>query len=202
MIRCFDIFLSLFGLIILFPIFLLISIWVKIDSPGPVFYKQVRVGLKGIDFKLIKFRSMFVNSGGSSLLTVGNFDNRITNAGYYLRKFKLDELTQLINVFTGKMSIVGPRPEVRKYVNLYTEDQKVVLSVRPGITDYSSIKFRNENELLAKSLTPEKCYIEDILPEKVRLNMIYIKNRSIFQYFKIILQTLFSGIKNYDQFPR
>jgi lipopolysaccharide/colanic/teichoic acid biosynthesis glycosyltransferase len=193
MIRFFDIVLSLIGLVILLPVFLVISIWIKLDSPGPIFFKQDRVGLNGIDFHLIKFRTMFLNSDRKGLLTVGNSDNRVTSSGYFLRKFKIDELPQLANVFIGKMSIVGPRPEVRKYVDLYTEDQRLVLSVPPGITDYSSIKFRNENELLAKSSMPEECYIKDILPIKLKLNMIYIRDRSIYQYFKIIILTLFPG---------
>jgi lipopolysaccharide/colanic/teichoic acid biosynthesis glycosyltransferase len=190
MIRCFDIVFSLFGLIILSPLLFIISVWIKLDSPGPVFYKQVRVGLEGADFTLLKFRSMFLDSERNGLLTVGNHDNRMTTAGYFIRKFKIDELPQLINVLIGEMSIVGPRPEVRKYVNLYTDAQKKILAVKPGITDYASIQFRNENKILAQASDPEENYINFIMPEKIKLNMIYITNRSAFQYFKIILLTL------------
>ena len=195
MIRFFDIVFSLVGLIILSPLFLLISIWVKIDSPGPVFFKQVRVGLNGSDFHLIKFRTMFMNSDRKGLLTVGNSDYRVTSAGYFLRKFKIDEFPQLLNVFIGEMSIVGPRPEVRKYVEMYTSDQRIVLTVRPGITDYASIKYRFENEVLAKSENPEKSYIEVIMPEKLSLNMKYIQDQSVFQYFKIIGLTFYHLLK-------
>ena len=173
----------------------MISIIIKLDSRGPVFYRQDRVGMNGNNFKLIKFRSMFLDSEKEGLITIGSHDYRVTKSGYYIRKFKLDELPQLINVLIGEMSIVGPRPEVRKYVDLYTENQKTVLSVRPGITDYSSIKFRNENELLANTLDPEERYIKFIMPEKLKLNMIYINNKTIFQYFKIIFLTIFQVIR-------
>jgi len=199
MIRFFDIIFSLIGLLILLPIFIIISIWIKLDSPGPILYKQVRVGLDGVDFLLFKFRSMVINSDKRRLLTVGNLDNRVTFSGYYLRKWKLDELPQLVNVLTGKMSIVGPRPEVRKYVDFYSDEQRIVLNVRPGITDYSSIKFRNESELLAQSSNPEETYTNIIMPEKIKLSMVYIKHRNIYQYFKIIILTLISGIKFIDK---
>ncbi len=190
MIRLLDLIFSVIGLIILSPLFLLVMLWIVIDSRGPVFYRQVRVGRNGIDFRLFKFRSMRVNADKAGLLTVGGRDNRITNAGYYLRKFKIDELPQLINVLKGEMSLVGPRPEVRKYVDLYTPDQQKVLQVRPGITDMASIAYKNENELLAKSADPEKTYIEEVMPEKLKLNMVYIDDPSLINYLKIIFKTI------------
>ena len=191
MIRLFDIIFSFLGLIILSPLLILVALWIKIDSKGSVLYRQIRVGLHGIDFGLLKFRSMQINADKAGLLTVGGRDNRITNAGYYLRKYKIDELPQLFNVLAGDMSLVGPRPEVRKYVNLYNELQKKVLLVKPGITDMASIAYKKENELLAKSSDPEKTYIEEVMPEKLKLNMIYIENRGLVNYFKIILKTIF-----------
>lgn len=190
MIRLLDLIFSVIGLIILSPLFLLVMLWIVIDSRGPVFYRQVRVGRNGIDFRLFKFRSMRVNADKAGLLTVGGRDNRITNAGYYLRKFKIDELPQLLNVLKGEMSLVGPRPEVRKYVDLYTPDQQKVLQVRPGITDMASIAYKNENELLAKSADPEKTYIEEVMPEKLKLNMVYINDPSLINYLKIIFKTI------------
>jgi len=190
MIRLFDLIFSVIGLILLSPLFLLVMLWIVIDSRGPVFYRQVRVGRNGIDFRLFKFRSMRVNADKAGLLTVGGRDNRITNAGYYLRKFKIDELPQLLNVLKGEMSLVGPRPEVRKYVDLYTPDQQKVLQVRPGITDMASIAYKNENELLAKSADPEKTYIEEVMPKKLKLNMVYINDPSLINYLKIIVKTI------------
>ena len=190
MIRLLDLIFSVIGLIILSPLFLLVMLWIVIDSRGPVFYRQVRVGRNGIDFRLFKFRSMRVNADKAGLLTVGGRDNRITNAGYYLRKFKIDELPQLLNVLKGEMSLVGPRPEVRKYVDLYTADQQKVLQVRPGITDMASIAYKNENELLAKSADPEKTYIEEVMPKKLKLNMVYINDPSLINYLKIIVKTI------------
>lgn len=190
MIRLFDFLFSLLGLILLFPLFLIIFIWIKLDSKGPIFYKQVRVGKNDKDFSLYKFRSMKIDSDKSGLLTVGEKDSRITKSGYYLRKYKLDELPQLFNVLKGEMSIVGPRPEVRKYVDMYTEEQRKVLAVKPGITDYASIEYVNENELLAESEEPETTYIKEIMPEKIKLNMKYINNQSVNEYFKIILLTI------------
>ena len=149
-IRFFDFILSLVGLVVLAPIFIVLAIWIKIDSKGPVFYKQVRVGQNGIDFGLFKFRSMVVDADKKGLITVGGRDPRITRSGYFIRKYKLDELPQLINVLLGDMSLVGPRPEVRKYVELYTDEQQKVLSVKPGITDYASIEYMDENEILGK----------------------------------------------------
>ncbi|MDR0206374.1 MAG: sugar transferase [Bacteroidales bacterium] len=189
MIRFFDFLFSLFGLVILTPILLVISFLVFCTTGGPVFYKQIRVGKNNKDFVLYKFRTMNTGSDRKSLLTVGDKDSRITNIGRFLRKHKLDELSQLWNVLKGDMSLVGPRPEVRKYVNLYNEEQKRVLNVRPGITDYASIAFVDENRILALSKDPEKEYIETILPKKLELNLRYIENRSVREYFKILLLT-------------
>lgn len=189
--RIIDIIASGCGLLVLSPIFLILAIWIKLDSKGPVFYRQVRVGKNGKDFRIFKFRSMVINADKGSLITVGGRDPRVTRSGYYIRKYKLDELAQLINVFIGDMSIVGPRPEVRKYVDLYTEDQMKVLKVRPGITDYASIEYMDENVLLEKSSDPDKTYIKEIMPAKIELNMRYINNPSLFEYFKLIFLTLF-----------
>ncbi|MHC1704347.1 MAG: sugar transferase [Tenuifilaceae bacterium] len=190
MIRLFDVVLSFIGLILVLPIFLLIALMIKIESKGSIFYKQERIGKNGIPFKLFKFRSMYVDSDKKGLITIGSKDSRITKVGYFLRNYKIDELPQLINVLIGDMSMVGPRPEVMKYVDLYTEVQKIVLSIKPGLTDYASIQFSNENELLAYSKDPEKTYIEEILPQKITLNMIFIKKQGLRQYFKIIFLTL------------
>ncbi|MDU5695819.1 MAG: sugar transferase [Haemophilus parainfluenzae] len=195
MIRFFDFILSLVGLVVLAPIFIVLAIWIKIDSKGPVFYKQVRVGQNGIDFGLFKFRSMVVDADKKGLITVGGRDPRITRSGYFIRKYKLDELPQLINVLVGDMSLVGPRPEVRKYVDLYTDEQQKVLSVKPGITDYASIEYMDENEILGKSSDPEKTYIEEIMPEKIKYNMKYINNKNLFEYFKIILLTVLKIVR-------
>lgn len=188
--RLFDIFFSLIGLIILFPFFLLISIFIVLGSKGGVFYMQKRVGKGGEDFSLVKFRTMKTNSDKKGLLTVGSRDARITKVGYFLRKYKIDELPQLINVLNGTMSLVGPRPEVRKYVELYNEDQKSILNVKPGITDYASIEYFNENDLLAKSDNPEQTYINEVMPAKIELNKKYIDNPTIVADFRIILLTL------------
>jgi putative undecaprenyl-phosphate galactose phosphotransferase len=194
-IRFFDFILSLVGLVVLAPIFIVLAIWIKIDSKGPVFYKQVRVGRNGIDFGLFKFRSMVVDADKKGLITVGGRDPRITRSGYFIRKYKLDELPQLINVLVGDMSLVGPRPEVRKYVELYTDEQQKVLSVKPGITDYASIEYMDENEILGKSNDPEKTYIEEIMPEKIKYNMKYIQNKNVSEYFKIIFLTLLKIVR-------
>lgn len=195
MIRFFDFILSLVGLVVLAPIFIVLAIWIKIDSTGPVFYKQVRIGQNGIDFGLFKFRSMVVDADKKGLITVGGRDPRITRSGYFIRKYKLDELPQLINVLVGDMSLVGPRPEVRKYVDLYTDEQQKVLSVKPGITDYASIEYMDENEILGKSSDPEKTYIEEIMPEKIKYNMKYIQNKNVSEYFKIIFLTLLKIVR-------
>jgi len=191
MFRFLDALFSFVGLIILSPILLILCFWVKVDSAGPIFYIQKRVGLNGKDFNLFKFRSMRVNADKLGLLTVGGRDPRITSSGYIIRKYKLDELPQLFNVLRGEMSLVGPRPEVRKYVDLYTSDQRQVLQVRPGITDEASIKYKNENDLLAISENPEKTYIEEIMPAKLELNKKFIQNRSLVNYFSIISRTIF-----------
>ena len=194
-IRFFDFILSLVGLVILAPLFVVLSVWIKIDSKGPVFYKQVRVGQNSKDFGLFKFRSMVVDADKKGLITVGGRDPRITRSGYFIRKYKLDELPQLINVLVGDMSLVGPRPEVRKYVDLYTDEQQKVLSVKPGITDYASIEYMDENEILGKSNDPEKTYIEEIMPEKIKYNMKYIQNKNVSEYFKIIFLTLLKIVR-------
>ncbi|MBQ4394626.1 MAG: sugar transferase [Paludibacteraceae bacterium] len=190
MIRFFDIVFSLLGLILLCPLFILAAIWIVIDDPGPIFYRQQRVGKGGKDFGLLKFRSMRVGADKKSLITIGERDERITKAGYYLRKFKIDELPQLWNVLIGEMSMVGPRPEVRKYVDLYTAEQCKVLSVRPGITDYASIEYIDENQLLAQAEDPDKIYMEEIVPAKIALNMRYINHQTLGEYLKIIILTL------------
>mgnify|MGYP003678825657 CR=1 FL=1 len=187
--RIFDFILALIGMLFLLPLFLLISVFIKVDSSESIFYKQIRVGKNNKDFKLLKFRTMATGSDKKGLITVGNNDSRITKPGAFLRKYKLDELPQLINVLIGDMSLVGPRPEVRKYVSLYTEKQLYVLSVKPGITDIASIKFRNENELLKGQNEPEKFYIETIMPEKLKLNLEYINKMSFFYDLKLIFMT-------------
>ena len=187
--RIFDIILSLFGLIILLPFMLIIAILIKLDSKGPVFFKQIRVTKNGREFKIFKYRTMRVGSDKYSQITVGK-DNRITKIGAFLRKYKLDEIPQLINVFIGDMSLVGPRPEVPKYVAFYTDEQKEILKVRAGITDYASIEFSDENDLLASEEDPEKAYIEKIMPKKIELNKKYILEISILTDIKIILLTI------------
>lgn len=190
MIRFFDILFSFLGVCIVIPFFVLISLCIVIDSRGGIFYRQVRVGRGGVDFRLFKFRTMATGSDKKGLITVGERDNRVTRVGYFLRKYKLDELPQLLNVLKGEMSIVGPRPEVRKYVDLYTDEQRKVLSVVPGITDYASIEYVDENRLLGQTDDPEKMYREVIMPDKIRYNMKYINNHSVREYFKIILLTI------------
>ena len=187
--RIFDITLSLFGLIILLPFMLIIAILIKIDSKGPVFFKQIRVTKNGKEFKIFKYRTMRVGSDKYSQITVGK-DGRITKIGSFLRKYKLDEIPQLINVLIGDMSLVGPRPEVPKYVALYTDEQKEILKVRAGITDYASIEFSDENDLLASEEDPEKAYIEKIMPKKIELNKKYLSEVSILTDIKIILLTI------------
>lgn len=189
--RFLDVIFSGLGLICLSPLFVFIALWVKLDSPGPVFYRQVRVGRSNRDFKLYKFRSMRVGSDKKGLITVGGHDPRVTRSGYYIRKYKLDEFPQLINVFLGDMSLVGPRPEVREYVDIYTAEQMHVLDVRPGITDMASIYYRNENELLEKADNPEKYYREVIMQDKLRINLEYVRNHSVIGDFRMILKTLF-----------
>ena len=193
--RLFDIIASGCGLLLLSPLLLCIAIWIKLDSEGPVFFRQVRVGRYNKDFRIFKFRSMRVGSDKGSLVTIGGRDPRITRSGYFIRKFKIDELPQLINVFIGDMSLVGPRPEVRHYVNYWTPEQMHVLDVRPGITDPASIKYRNENELLEKADDPEKFYIEVIMQEKILLYLQYVKNVSLGNDIRLIFKTLWVIIK-------
>lgn len=192
--RAFDVFASGLGLVFLSPLFLILAIWIKIDSPGPVFYRQIRVGRENKDFRLFKFRSMRVGSDKKGLITVGGRDPRVTRSGYYIRKYKLDELPQLINVFIGDMSLVGPRPEVRKYVDLYTPEQMHVLDVRPGITDLASIRYRNENELLEQADDPEKFYREVVMQDKLRINMEYVANHSFWYDIRLIFRTFWTII--------
>ena len=199
MIRFFDLFISSIALLILSPFFLLIAIAIKLNSRGSVFFKQKRVGKNNIDFELYKFRSMQNNADKKGLLTVGMRDKRITSVGYFLRKFKLDELPQLINVLKGEMSIVGPRPEVRNYVSLYTAEQIKILQVLPGITDYASIQFKNENDLLSMADDAEIFYIEVIMPKKIELNKIFIENRTVWNYFKIIFLTVLGIFRKSDK---
>lgn len=188
--RTFDLLVSFFAIILLSPFFIIVSLLIKMDSNGPVIFKQVRVGKNKKPFEIYKFRTMVVDAEKlGKQITVGN-DNRITKIGGFLRKFKLDELPQLFNVFKGDMSFVGPRPEVPKYTNLYTEEQNRVFEVRPGITDYASIKYRNENEILGKSKNPEKTYIEEVMQDKLTINLIYLQKRSVIEDFKIIMLTL------------
>jgi lipopolysaccharide/colanic/teichoic acid biosynthesis glycosyltransferase len=188
--RLFDIIVSLIGIIILSPFLILIALLVVLDSRGGIFYKQVRVGRNMKEFKLFKFRTMFSDSDKKGLLTVGMRDNRITRMGYYLRKYKLDELPQLFNVLIGDMSMVGPRPEVAKYVAMYTDEQKKVLSIKPGITDYASIVYSNENELLANAENPEDVYINKIMPSKLKLNLKYIDEMGLGTDLGIIFKTI------------
>lgn len=187
--RIIDFLFSLIGLLLLLPFFIIISFLIILNSGFPVFYTQKRVGRGNEDFGLLKFRTMKKNADKLGLLTVGGRDPRITNIGYYLRKYKLDELPQLINVLIGDMSLVGPRPEVRKYVDLYNDEQKKVLLVKPGITDYASLEYFSENDLLAKSSNPEETYIKEIMPAKLELNKKYIFEMSIKTDMKIILGT-------------
>ena len=192
--RIFDIIASSLGLLLLSPLFLVLAIWIKLDSKGPVFYRQVRVGKDNKDFRIFKFRSMRVGSDKGSLVTVGGRDPRITRSGYFIRKFKLDEFPQLINVLIGDMSLVGPRPEVRHYVDYWTPEQMHVLDVRPGITDPASVKFRNENELLGQAEDPEKYYIEVVMQEKIKLYLEYVNNHSFWGDVKIIFETFWAII--------
>lgn len=195
LIRLLDIVLSLLGLIFLLPIFLILAVWMKFDSQGSIFFRQIRVGKDGKGFRIYKFRTMIVNAEKMGIITIGERDPRITNSGYFLRKYKLDELPQLINVLKGEMSFVGPRPEVRKYVEMYNQEQLKILTVKPGITDYASIEYINEDEILGKSSDPEKTYIEEIMPQKIKYNMKYINNKTVIEYFKIIFLTIIKIIK-------
>lgn len=194
--RLMDIVISGCALFVLWPLFLLIALAVKLDGPGPVFYRQVRVGRGGKEFRIFKFRTMVVDADKKGLqITVGR-DSRITRVGAFLRRTKLDELAQLLNVFAGEMSCVGPRPEVPKYVNMYTPYQRQVLLVRPGITDYASIAYRNENDLLEGAQDPERMYIDVIMPAKIELNMKYLHEVSPLADIRLILSTVVAVIRD------
>ena len=188
--RTFDFLVSFFGLLLLSPLILCIAVWVKCDSKGPIFYRQVRVGKGGREFKLLKFRSMRVGADRAGLLTLGDRDPRVTRSGFWLRKTKLDELPQLFNVLVGDMSLVGPRPEVPKYVALYTPEQREVLSVRPGITDTASLEMRNEAELMAQQADPEVYYVNVQIPLKIKLAKEYIAQQSLLSDLKLIVRTI------------
>ena len=194
--RLFDILASGFGLMCLSPLFAVLAVWIKCDSPGPVFYRQVRVGRGNKDFQIFKFRSMRVGSDKKGLITVGGHDPRVTRSGYYIRKYKLDEFPQLINVFIGDMSLVGPRPEVRKYVDMYTPEQLRVLDVRPGITSLASLRYRNENELLAQAEDPDRCYVEKVMPDKLAIDLEYVPKANLLTDIKLIFATIASIIKD------
>ena len=189
MIRFFDIIFSIIGLVLLSPLFTVLYLLIRIESQGGGFYSQERIGKNGKPFKLYKFRSMRIGSDKKGLITIGEKDNRITKTGFILRKYKLDELPQLWNVFIGDMSLVGPRPEVKKYTDLYTEEQKQVLQVRPGITDWASIKYVDENKILGEAKDPDEAYVNLIMPNKIKLNMVYIQHQTLGEYFKIIFTT-------------
>ena len=193
--RVFDVVASFIGILILSVFFAIIAVIIKFDSKGTVFYRQIRVGKAGKHFRIFKFRTMkFDADKNGQLLTVGN-DQRITKAGHFLRKTKLDELPQIINVLRGEMSFVGPRPEVPRYVELYNETQRQILLMRPGITDIASIEYRNESAILAASEDPERTYIEEIIPSKINLNMRYLYSISIVQDIRIILLTIIKIFK-------
>jgi len=187
--RLFDIIISFLALVLLLPVLILISVWIFLDSRGGIFYRQSRVGRKNHDFTLLKFRTMYPGAEAKGLLTVGDRDSRVTRAGYSLRKAKLDELPQLLNILAGQMSIVGPRPEVRKHVEMYTAEQLQVLEIRPGLTDYASLEYIDEDEILAQSENPEDTYINTIMPAKLELNLKYIREKSLGKDFRIILKT-------------
>ena len=187
----FDLVCSLVGLVLLTPLFAGIAVWIRVDSAGPVFFRQVRVGRHGRPFRIFKFRTMYTNAEARGRkITVGD-DPRITRAGRFLRKFKLDELPQLFNVVKGEMSLVGPRPEVPRYVEFYPEEiRTLVLSVRPGITDIASILYKDENTVLAGAGDPEATYVNVVLPEKLKHYARYVSERTLWLDFKIILMTL------------
>jgi len=193
--RLFDI-LSSFVILTLFsPIGIIVAIAIAFSSKGGVFYIQERVGKNQKPFGLLKFRTMAIGSDGKGKLTVGANDNRITSVGRTLRKFKLDEFPQFINVLFGQMSIVGPRPEVKEYVDLYTKEQLAVLNVKPGITDLASLEYFNENELLGKSKDPQKTYIEEVMPAKLQLNKEYLSNPSLRNDIKIMWRTFLKIVR-------
>ncbi|MEP7170488.1 MAG: sugar transferase, partial [Bacteroidota bacterium] len=186
----FDFIFSLAFILILSPIFIIFSLMIVMNSKGEIFYKQKRVGKKNRDFTILKFRTMYGGSDKKGFLTIGAKDERITGTGYFLRKYKLDELPQLFNVLIGNMSLVGPRPEVRRYVEMYSREQLHVLDVKPGITDFASIDYANENELLAQSKNPEDTYIKTVMPAKLKLNLKYIREQNFLTDLKIIFKTI------------
>lgn len=185
-----DLLCSGLGLIVLSPVLVFIALWIKLDSPGPIFYRGVRAGRFGKPFRIFKFRSMVENADRIGGPSTSADDPRVTRSGHFMRKYKLDEFPQLINVVKGEMSLVGPRPEVMQEVNLYTEEEKRLLTVRPGITDWSSIKFRNEGEILQGSIDPHQAYREKIRPEKIRLGLEYVQKHSTVTDLQIIFRTL------------
>lgn len=187
--RLFDIVASGLGLLVLSPLLGFVALWIKFDSPGPVFFRQVRVGRNNIDFRIFKFRTMRPDSDKKGLITVGGRDPRVTRSGYYIRKYKLYEFPQLINVFVGDMSLVGPRPEVRKYVDMYSSEQMRILDVRPGITSLASIRYKDENELLANAANPEKVYIEQIMPDKIKIDLEYVAKAGLLTDIRLIFST-------------
>lgn len=187
--RALDIVIALIILVFFLPLGLLISLLIVLESKGGVFYKQERVGLNGKPFGLLKFRSMRPNADRLGQLTVGDRDSRVTNIGHFIRKYKLDEFPQFINVLIGDMSIIGPRPEVKKYVDLYTIEQRTILKVKPGITDYASIEYFDESRLLGESENPEQTYVQEIMPAKLILNKKYLDNPTIFHDLKIMWLT-------------
>lgn len=188
--RIFDLLVSVIMSVILLPLLMVLALGVKFSSKGPVFYMQERIGKNLQPFRIFKFRTMFVDADKKGLLTVGGRDPRVTSFGYFLRKYKLDELPQLFNVVFGEMSLVGPRPEVKRYVDMYSKEQLKVLEVKPGITDYASIEYSNENEILGKAADPEKMYIDEIMPAKLKLNLKYVKEQSFLVDLKIIFSTI------------
>jgi lipopolysaccharide/colanic/teichoic acid biosynthesis glycosyltransferase len=194
--RIFDILFSLIIILCFFSIGLIISILIKLSSSGGIFYSQIRIGKNAKPFKIYKFRSMKIDSDHSQKLTIGMKDPRITSIGFFIRKYKLDEFPQFINVLIGNMSIVGPRPEVKEYVDRYSDEQRKILSLKPGITDYASIEYFKENELLAASSDPEKTYIEEIMPAKLKLNEKYLENQSLGHDIQIIWKTIKKVLKN------
>lgn len=194
--RLFDFIVSFFGILVLLPLGICVSLFIKLTDKGPIFFRQKRVGRNGKEFRIFKFRTMYIRKDNDSLITIGDKDPRVTPIGHILRKSKLDELPQLLNILIGDMSFVGPRPEVPYYVNMYNNEQKKVLNVRPGITDPASILYRNESELLRNCDNPEETYIKTIMPDKLKINLEYIQKSSFFYDLKLIFQTFIVVIKN------
>ena len=194
--RAFDLVFSLMVLILFLPFGLIISLLIVFSSPGGIFYRQERIGQNGVTFMLYKFRSMRKNADQSGRLTVGMKDSRITSVGVFIRKYKLDEFPQFINVLIGDMSVVGPRPEVHEFVTMYTEEQQKILTVKPGITDYASLEYFNENEQLAQSEDPKRTYIEEVMPHKIEINQKYLSTPTLSQDLPIIYKTIRRILKN------